>query len=430
MKDRALNRVMPGILAILLLLYVGYQVYHSKHTEVQTETVEYYTASNSVQASVVALRNETLLKAPAAGAVDYIVSSGDKVCKDGVIAKIYANESQITAQHELEDTDSAITQLQNLQQPGSTYSFNSDTANERILSQAASILSGIRSGNLTEAFSGKGDILNLMNEKQIATGKVKNFNTRIDTLKAQREAFASKAGKPTGSVTSPAAGYFIQDTDGMENAFDISKITAITCSQIRSLQNFKQAPVPGTVGKIDDNFNWYLVCIVPYDQLAGFKNDSDGIVSVRFPFVSGTPIKASVAAVNQSEANGEAAVVLCCDEMNSALAGIRCETADISLQEYTGLRVSKKTIHYETLQKTVADKNGKKSTVKKEVEGVYVMHGSQINFRQIVPLFSTDSYVICQAKPTEGSLMTDETVKLYDEVVVEGTDLYDGKVVK
>ena len=53
----------------------------------------------------------------------------------------------------------------------------------------------------------------------------------------------------------------------------------------------------------------------------------------------------------------------------------------------------------------------------------------EINFKQIVPLFSTEGYVICDTNPEE-DLMTDETVSLYDEVVIEGTDLYDGKVIR
>ena len=68
--------------------------------------------------------------------------------------------------------------------------------------------------------------------------------------------------------------------------------------------------------------------------------------------------------------------------------------------------------------------------VTKEVNGVYVMLGSEIVFRLIVPLYSTSTYVICDPNPDEDELMTSETVQLYDEIVVEGTDLYDGKVVK
>ena len=47
---------------------------------------------------------------------------------------------------------------------------------------------------------------------------------------------------------------------------------------------------------------------------------------------------------------------------------------------------------------------------------------------------SSGSYVICKEltdiDPEWKELMTKSSIRLYDEVIIEGTDLYDGKVVK
>ena len=431
MSGSLFRRIVSGVVALLLLFYVGYQIYQAKYSPVRTEETTYFTASNSIQTSVIALRHETLLTQKTKGVADFTVNQGERVCKNGIVAKIYGSESQITAQHQLEQLDLSIAQLQNLQQPGSVYSFSPDTANERICLKLTEILGKANSGDLSEAYGEKNSLLTLLNEKQIASGKVKDFSSRISALQAQRKTLAAQAGSSVGTLTSPVAGYFIRSTDGFENAWDLSKISSISASDVKQLQSRKQTPVADTAGKISEDFNWYLVCVVPNDKLVGLKQlGSDEPASVRFPFVSGMSVTATVEAVNQASADSEAAVVLKCRDMNASLAGIRCETADISVQKYTGLRVSQKAIHYETKSKTVKDAKGNKSTVKKEVEGVYVLHGNQLIFRQIVPEFSTDSYVICNPQPNEDTLYTESTVKLYDEVVVEGTDLYDGKVVK
>lgn len=431
MNNPVLKRIASGLLAVLLLFYVGYQVYKSHHSTIKTESASYFTASNSVQSTVVAIRKETLLTPHVKGVADYVISPGDRICKNGTIAQIYGSEAQVSAQRELEDVEKSITQLQNLQQPGNTYSFDADSANGRICLKLTDILGNVNSGDLSQAFDEKSDLLDIMNENQIGTGKVKNFSARISALQSQRSALAAQAGSPIGSVDSPAAGYFIQSTDGMENAFDISRVSSITCDQIRKLENTKEAPVSGAIGKIDNDYDWYLVCIVPNDQVVGFKQlGPDNAVTIRFPFVSGASVSATVDAINQADPNSEAAVVLQCKDMNSSLAGIRSETAQISVQEYTGLRVSQQAIHYETLAKTQKDKNGKTIQTQKAVEGVYVLHGTQLSFRQIVPEFSTDNYVICDPNPAADSLLTDQTVELDDEVVVEGNDLYDGKVVQ
>jgi hypothetical protein len=431
MNGPVLRKTASGVLAFLLLFYVGYQVYRMHYSPVRTEPVSYFTASDSVQTTVVAIRKETLLTSPAKGVADYVIQPGDRVSKGGVIAKIYETEEQVSAQRRLEDADRAIAQLQNLQKPGSTYSFNADSSNERICLKLTGLLQSVNAGDLSQVSDGKSGLLDLLNERQIGTGKEKDFNVRIKALQAQRDALAARAANPVGSIVSPAAGYFIQSTDGMENAFDISRVTSITCDRIRQLESAKKSPVAGTVGKIDGDYDWYLVGIVPADRVVSFRQlDSGAAVSVRFPIVSGTSVSASVAAVNQKNSSSEAAVVLKCQDINSALAGIRRETAEISVRQYTGLRVNRKAIHYETLTKKVKGSGEKTAETKKEVEGVYVRHGTQLEFRQIVPEFSTDHYVVCNPNPDEGSLFTGQTVSLYDEVVVEGNDLYDGKVIQ
>jgi hypothetical protein len=432
MNNSRLRKAGSTILALLLLFYVGYQIFKANYSSIRTEAVSYFTASQTVKASVVALRNEVLLTSPASGAVDFAINSGSRVAKGGTVAEIYADEEQISVKHQIEDIDSEIQQLQNLQQSAGAYSLSADTANERICMKLTDILNYISSGEMSKVYSDKSSLLNLLSEKEIGIGKVKDFKSRISELQEQRKVIAAKSGQPTGTIVSPEAGYFIESTDGMESAYDISKITSITCSDIQKLLSMKTSQVSGSIGKIDRDYKWYLVCIIPADELVAFRQqmDSGDSVSIQFPFVSNMSISATLKTINMTSDNSQGAVVLQCKELNSELAGIRRETANISFGEYTGLRVSQKAVHYANVKSTTKDANGKATTVEKKVMGVYVLHGNQLAFRQIVPEFSTESYVICKANPNDDEILTPDTVKYNDEVVVEGTNLYDGKVIK
>ena len=65
------------------------------------------------------------------------------------------------------------------------------------------------------------------------------------------------------------------------------------------------------------------------------------------------------------------------------------------------------------------------------VRGVYVKSGSRIRFVQIFSDATINGYAICKVSlSTEEreQLVTSTTIQLYDEVIVEGTDLYDGKM--
>ena len=181
-------------------------------------------------------------------------------------------------------------------------------------------------------------------------------------------------------------------------------------------------------GKSAANSNGYFVCTVSGRGCAEVCRGKRSHAS--FPFAISDSVTAVVDAVNQTDLESPALIVMECYEMNEELASLRTETCEISVTQYSGIRVSQKAVHFAEVTKTWEDENGEEVTEMREVKGVYVMHGSEIVFRQIVPLYSTSYYVICDPNPNEDELMTDGTVQLYDEIVVEGTDLYDGKVVK
>ena len=59
-----------------------------------------------------------------------------------------------------------------------------------------------------------------------------------------------------------------------------------------------------------------------------------------------------------------------------------------------------------------------------------MLHGSEVQFKQIAIIYADDDYVLCNPDPEEGVLFNGVTVSLYDQVILEGDDLYDGKVIK
>jgi hypothetical protein len=430
LNSRLLRKLASAVLAILLLVYVGYQIYNMHHTKILTETAENFTASETVQAEGVAVRAEVPVKADADGVIDYVLNTGDKVDKGGTVALVYANEQQAGACRELGNVDLEIQKLQNLQTPGNTYAASPDTVNSLISRELSGLLSKTVDGDFYGLSEERENLLYLVNERQVVTGQISSFGARIKALQARKNALTAQAGSAKASIFSPASGYFIQSAENVSE-LDYNGALSLTSAQIRSAEKASAAPMSGAVGKICTNYNWYFACVVPASNAAAFRSlTSGGTVTVGFPFVSNETAPATVAAVNQTGENSEAAVILECDYMNSALASLGRETAQIVVQEYSGIRVSRNTVHFQTVSKDVRGADGKTTVQKKEVMGVYVVNGSMLQFRQIVPEYSTDAYVICDPSPSKEDLMTSDTVKLHDEVVVEGTDLYDGKVIE
>ena len=97
-----------------------------------------------------------------------------------------------------------------------------------------------------------------------------------------------------------------------------------------------------------------------------------------------------------------------CLEMNKELATIRNAEVNIVSKEYKGLKLSRKALR-----------------VVKGQSGVYVVSGMSLKFVKVDVIYSTDEYIVCKQENTD-----DKTVlRLYDEVVVKGKNLYEGKII-
>ena len=432
MNSPLIRRLAAFCVAFLLLFYIGYQVYNANYISVKTEVAVYVQADDPgtaevVQATGTAVRKESVIQQQTNGVVTYVVEDGGKVSKGGTIAELYATEQDAAAQQQIETLNLQISQLQKLSSPGSTYAVDQDSLTKQISQKLIALLQTSASGEYDALDEPREDLLYVLNERQIVTNKVSDFNDRINSLTQQRDALTANR-QVLGTVTAPSAGTFISEVDGYESVFDYDSILTITPEQYQQKLETQVSPPADAVGKICGEFKWYFVCVVSAQDALKFIEGN--AVSLSFPFATSDSVTAVVRAVNQESIESQAAVVLECSTMNEELARLRTETCSVSVTEYSGIRVSQKAVHFAEVTRTVENEDGEETTETREVKGVYVMHGSEIVFRQIVPLYSTSTYVICDPNPDPEELMTSETVQLYDEIVVEGTDLYDGKVVK
>ncbi len=73
-----------------------------------------------------------------------------------------------------------------------------------------------------------------------------------------------------------------------------------------------------------------------------------------------------------------------CSTMNEELARLRTETCSIAVTRYSGIRVSQKAVHFAEVTRTYEKRKTGRRSRRQRRSKVYVMHGSEIVFRQIV----------------------------------------------
>ncbi len=428
MKETWVKRIITVVASILLIMYVGYQIYKSTYTGVQTETVVYDTLSDTADMNGFVIRDEELvISDQAASAVKYMYDDGVKVAKGTQVAKFFEAASDVYAQERISVLDQEIAKFTQLSAMKETSEAKPEELDKSITQDLFQLLEAARKNELKHFDSYRDSLLYLISERQIITGTVEDFSVRLSELEKEKQELESSYGQAVGGVSAPVSGYFISSVDGYESAVAFEDALDLTISEIDALLEQQPQPAENAVGKISISNEWYVACRVSAND--ALKLSKGAKVNLVIPSASYEDVPAVVKVINQEDKRQDAAVIFSCTDLDGNLIDLRKAPMQIKFEEYTGLRVSKDALHVETMSVDVKDETGKVvGQEEKEVQGVYILYGEVIRFREVCPLYTGDDYVICDPNPTNA--LTSNVLKLYDEVIVSGKDLYDGKYVR
>lgn len=405
-----LKRLGLLLLSLFLFAYVGYQIFQVLYSNVTVETVALYSVFETVETQAIAIRHETLVNAPDEdGYLFYTLQNGERVAKGGTVAKRYSSEEVASTQQRLELLDEEIAALEEVETlSGSNYT-SLEAINQQLASAARSVSLQMNSATVDTLRTLHTQLLTMMNKRQITIGTVSSFSERLSQLYAQRELIASQVAAPMGTITAPAAGYYIQELDGYESLLPQNEadIAAMTPDAVQAALQATPNRAEGCVGKVAEDFTWYLTCVIDSEKAAVLETGRT--LRIQLPFVTGETLSTTVVAVNRDTA-GHAAVVLKCSRMSEALAAVRVQTVQLLLREHSGLRLPDKALRFDEENRA----------------GAYVRFGTAISFRYVNVLYHNekDGYSICEIVDDS------DYVRLYDDVIVEGKELYDGKIVQ
>ena len=431
-----LNKIMigifAGVMAFAILSYLANALYEAKSESITTETATYTKISDTVQVDSWVVRNEETIDYSANGVLSYQIDDGGRVGKGGTIAKVYSSESDAIAQTRAANLQTEIDSLSSLESSESVSSSTATTVGTQITELMFDIVGTSNKGAYTSETSSRSRLQYLLSEKQIILGNETsdNYSNKISSLESERNSLLSNASAEIGTLTSPAAGYFISSVDGYEDSFDLDNIESTTLSQYEAFSDIQPSTVTHS-GKICTDFDWYVLAEI--DEADKVKITESDDLYVEFPSSGAEKIPAEMVACNTDASSGKSVLVLKCSYMNSELALLRHETAVITVATYSGVLVNEKAIHFENVTTTDTDDDGNETqTVHENVKGVYVKSGEMIRFVQVFTDTTINGYAVCKIDLSDdetSQLYTDNTIRLYDEVVTGGTNLYDGKII-
>ena len=430
-KKSITKRILIGAAIVLALVFIVFLFITTNflgRNILVTETAYRATAYDVVKTTAFAIRDEEYIKSSDTGILVYDVTDGDKITANGSIATVYKNESDVVNMQKIKELDERITYLESLSSVYKSSNIGLDTVNSQLNEKLLALIGDVNKHSFDYISETETDLMSSVFRKQIITGEQGKFDDKITRLKDERSALEASTGSPVGSVNSPDSGYFVSTVDGYEKCADVKNLDMFYYSDFKELSAEDIDPSE-YIGKVIKGVNWYLVCPVTADEATNISHNN-AAVSVRMPYAVAEEIPAKVMYVNTLSGEDKSIVVLRCNYMNDALSKIRKESVEIVVNSYEGLKVSKSAIHDDELTRTTEDDNGVEKKESKVVQGVYVEYGNELRFRQIVIKYSGDNYVICEENPDRKLLFNGYTISLYDQVVTEGGDLYDGKLIK
>lgn len=391
-----------GLLALALVsVYIIVQCFVIFRRSYKTETAIKYTLAESITIDGVVAFDS--VDVAGSGDLGYLVQDGERVTNGTVVAEVYTDDSQGLQRERLDRLERTITLL--------TKSQNSTGSDLSVLTnQTKQALYNLLDKINTAQYSGITDaedtFLLAQNRLQVSTGQTAGFADTIaalqveyDSIKAQLDALQTITATTNGYFSSTAASPAIAaDRQALDDA-DPATLQ-------KMLADGFPAAATDRAGQITTGFSWKFYAVCDLDTAARFDNISSVKISV--PGKQNTPLSATVEEVTLDKDNGLAKIVLQCQTINAEVLSFGQETAQIDLKTYEGIRIDKEALHIVDGQR-----------------GVYVKYGNLQRFLKITTLYENDSYILI---PENGKIGTDNEVRLYDEIIVQGTNLQDGKL--
>lgn len=422
------------LVSLLLVSYLVYQAYQLAYSKIVTEQALSIELSDEINAVGITVRDEELIENEYSGVIVPAVAEGGKVSKGQVIAYVFKTAEDANAYNRILEIEQQIEEFKSMETAKEEWSSIDNLLDERINALATAI----NDGDLDLVDEIRADITYLLNKRQIYKHDVDDFDERIEQLEAEKATLEAKYDIEPQTIKAEDAGYFVSNVDGHENELSIEDSKNLTPQDIdRLIDSLTYVDTSKYIGKIADDYKWHLVSAIPAEDAARLKVGST--YTIKLPYAEVGSVRATLQAVNITEGDDRAVVQFTCNYLLAELTAIRSQPIVIQVRSYQGIGVKTDALCSQTVTKTItvsasdayaygvtAEEGSKNAEVTYETEqvGVYVLWGTEVVFRYVDVLYSRDGITVVKNRTGD-----DYYLELYDDVIVEGKDLYNGKII-
>ena len=414
-KKSRFNINMMIMLTVILCIsvFVLYNLYNMiQISSIKTTIVDIGDVSRTVKREMIVVKNEKVFYAPSDGYFDLIYPEGEKVKKGQAIAKTKNQSNDVNYSYLIELIDSRIRALKNNSEDNYTEDELIRT-NNRLDYLYKEIQNRINTGDIEYIDILKKEVITLNDKKQYLLPEEDGHIKTVEELEAEKADLKKQLESKKSLVYSNYIGIVTSYYDGYEDKFNIDNIRDITVTDIKNVKDFEpvdysKPKIKGDpLGRIVENFRWYLVCEITKDDIDYIYTEKP--VNI---YIEDVKIEASLEDF-QKGPDGRFTGYFRVEDENFKFYEKRKYTADIEYEFQKGLKIPVSAL-----------------TKKGDKEGVYVIDrtGTAV-FKEIDEIGAENSEFF--TIPYEAAYKKDlAKVNLYDEIIINPENVVEGRKVK
>lgn len=403
---RIISYAALALAAIVLIADIAIQIAGSMVEEVETVLTERIDTGVNIRAEGYLLRSESVLEFQTNGHLGYTVEDGDRVTVGSSVASVYNDtaDNRLLLE-EIERIDRRLELIGEADSVKGIYTVVS--ADQRIAALRRQIDDATAQGSPVGSEL-EDELLVMLYVRDMKSGKT--LDEISASLTEQRNSLKSQLGAPERTVTSDEIGYFYSECDGYESRFDSDDLMSATIADFTKLLDRSLEPTQNNnaVGKIVTDHNWYLICVLPLEEVRGMSESQR--YNICFGGENDRVINMQLDRLVYEFGNEKSVLVFRSSDMPEDFSYTRFQTVTIEQEGFNGYRVP---------ISAVRSLDG--------VSGVYVLRGSLVEFREISPINVQDGMVTVDADAEPSGAYS--TLQYYDRIIVRGKELYVGRII-
>lgn len=420
MKESTLaTKFMIAILCLGVAAYLAVYLFRGWDEGVATTRAYAYSLDVGCEAVGILIRAETPLDANSLGYVDQIVAEGAKAAAGDPVALLYSDPSALTTRQSIRTLEAEIEQMEYALNSG-TQTTGAAQLDAQVISSIAALRSLAARGDLTALEDSALHLRSMVFKRDYAygdDGAAGQMSQLIADKRARLAELNSSLSQVATTVYAPVSGVFSAGADGWESAASPAILDELTAGGLAALLQEQHSAAPSAVGKLVTGSTWWFAALLEGENTGlqagrrytlGFSGDYYGQIEMTLERIA--------------LEDGQTLAIFSCRSHLADTAMLRIQTVDVITQTMEGIRIPRKSLRVETVREEQEDGSSR------EVNRYYVFTvvRSQAWEQEVEVLYTDPAYYL--VRPADPSAA--KRLRAGDEVILNSSGIYDGKVVR